>query len=65
MTVLISHGKGETVKNESLGGTDDAVVIPTPQADPDYYRVGTGIDLVNLVSMLRAKNQRDRAQANA
>jgi hypothetical protein len=26
-----------------------AVVIPIPQADRDYYRIGIGIDLVELV----------------
>jgi len=34
----------------------NAVVIATPQADRDYYRVGVGIDLVDLISMIRANN---------
>jgi hypothetical protein len=33
----------------TLPTASSAVVISTPQADRDYYRVGVGIDLVNLI----------------
>ena len=32
----------------------NAVVLSTPQADRDYYRVGVGIDLVDLVAKIRS-----------
>jgi hypothetical protein len=35
----------------------NAVVIPTPQADRDYYRVGVGIDLVDLIASWKIKNK--------
>jgi hypothetical protein len=35
----------------------NAVVISTPQADRDYYRVGVGIDLVDLIKQGRRKQQ--------
>lgn len=35
----------------------NAVVISTPQADRDHYRVGAGIDLVDSIAGLASKNK--------
>jgi putative Ig domain-containing protein len=42
-----------------------AVVIPTPQTDRDYYRVGIGIDFVDLVKKISDLNAANKAKQAA
>jgi hypothetical protein len=41
----------------------NAVVITTPQADRDYYRVGVGIDLIDLIASWRRGNTKSQTPA--
>jgi hypothetical protein len=42
-----------------------AVVISTPQADRDYYRIGVGIDFVDLVKMIQVNRAAAKAKDEA
>jgi len=37
----------------TLPTNPNAVIIPTPQADRDYYRIGVGIDFIDLVNTIK------------
>ncbi len=45
-----------------LPTNQNAVVITTPQADRDYYRVGFGVDFVELIQVLRKPQQANQNQ---
>ncbi len=42
-----------------------AVVISTPQANRDYYRIGFGIDFIDLVKTLQASKNQKKLEAEA
>jgi hypothetical protein len=42
-----------------------AVVIPTPQQNRDYYRIGVGIDFIDLVKKIQAQKAANKANQAA
>jgi hypothetical protein len=49
----------EAAPTGTLPSDPNAVVITTPQADRDYYRIGVGVDLVNLIKAFPKKSPKD------
>ena len=48
----------------TLPTNPNAVIIPTPQADRDYYRIGVGIDFIDLVNTIKSSKKNSPPQNN-